>query len=74
MLGVNTYYSHRCNGHFVMGTLAEIQILGTYNIDGFNDAVFKVSAHCNRVPVTDGHTECVSVKVNVLPMSYLTLF
>ena len=22
----------------------------------------KVSAHCNRVPVEDGHTECVSVK------------
>jgi aspartate-semialdehyde dehydrogenase len=22
----------------------------------------KVSAHCNRVPVEDGHTECVSIK------------
>jgi aspartate-semialdehyde dehydrogenase len=23
----------------------------------------KVSAHCNRVPVEDGHTECVSIKL-----------
>ncbi len=23
----------------------------------------KVTAHCNRVPVVDGHTECVSIKL-----------
>jgi aspartate-semialdehyde dehydrogenase len=26
-------------------------------------ANFKISAHCNRVPVIDGHTVCVSVKL-----------
>ena len=26
-------------------------------------ANFKISAHCNRVPVVDGHTVCVSVKL-----------
>ncbi len=28
---------------------------------------FKISAHCNRVAVTDGHTECVSVKFTRKP-------
>lgn len=27
------------------------------------DADFKISAHCNRVPVFDGHTVCVSLKL-----------
>ncbi|KAK9477776.1 semialdehyde dehydrogenase [Lipomyces japonicus] len=27
----------------------------------------KVSAHCNRVPVTDGHLECVSIKFKQQP-------
>ena len=27
------------------------------------DASFVISAQCNRVPVTDGHTECVSIKL-----------
>jgi aspartate-semialdehyde dehydrogenase len=27
-----------------------------------NDERIKISAHCNRVPVTDGHMACVSVK------------
>merc|ERR1711865_558407 len=27
------------------------------------DADFKISAHCNRVNVIDGHTECVSIKL-----------
>lgn len=26
-----------------------------------NDASIKISAHCNRVPVIDGHTACVSI-------------
>lgn len=30
-------------------------------------ANFKVSAQCNRVAVTDGHTECVSVKFLIKP-------
>lgn len=27
-----------------------------------NDESIKISAHCNRVPVVDGHTACVSIK------------
>jgi len=39
------------------------KILGTLNKDKikFND--FKVSAQCNRVNVTDGHTECIQVNL-----------
>ena len=40
-----------------------LKILG--NIDGgvIKNAEYpKISAHCNRVPVTDGHTACVSVE------------
>jgi aspartate-semialdehyde dehydrogenase len=40
-----------------------LKILG--NIEGgvFKDAAFpKISAHCNRVPVADGHTACVSLE------------
>lgn len=39
------------------------KILGSLNADGtaYVDAPVTVSAHCNRVPVIDGHTECVSV-------------
>eukprot|EP00123_Amoebidium_parasiticum_P005807 comp16908_c0_seq1/m.15447 comp16908_c0_seq1/g.15447 ORF comp16908_c0_seq1/g.15447 comp16908_c0_seq1/m.15447 type:complete len:358 (-) comp16908_c0_seq1:292-1365(-) len=39
------------------------KILGTFDNSGFKNASFKISAHCNRVPVIDGHTECVSVKL-----------
>lgn len=40
-----------------------LKILGTLNRNKiiFND--FKVSAQCNRVNVTDGHTECIQVKL-----------
>lgn len=31
------------------------------------DSQFKISAQCNRVPVTDGHTECVSIKFKNKP-------
>ncbi|HWV25175.1 MAG TPA: aspartate-semialdehyde dehydrogenase [Thermomicrobiales bacterium] len=31
---------------------------------GFVPASFTVSAHCNRVPVRDGHTECASVRLS----------
>eukprot|EP00124_Ichthyophonus_hoferi_P000089 Ihof_evm9s3 gene=Ihof_evmTU9s3 len=43
--------------------LEPLKILGNVSSAGFHDAQFKVSAHCNRVPVIDGHTECVSVKL-----------
>lgn len=40
------------------------KILGTVNSSstGFVDQHLKVSAHCNRVPVLDGHTACVSLR------------
>eukprot|EP01104_Vermistella_antarctica_P008672 TRINITY_DN2188_c0_g4_i1.p1 TRINITY_DN2188_c0_g4~~TRINITY_DN2188_c0_g4_i1.p1 ORF type:complete len:386 (-),score=69.60 TRINITY_DN2188_c0_g4_i1:54-1211(-) len=35
--------------------------------DVFVDATIAVSAHCNRVPVVDGHTECVSISLRDPP-------
>jgi aspartate-semialdehyde dehydrogenase len=40
-----------------------LKILGTPE----NPTDFKISATCNRVPVVDGHMECVSVKLNSAP-------
>jgi aspartate-semialdehyde dehydrogenase len=40
-----------------------LKILGALSDDGVADANLVVSAQCNRVPVLDGHTECVSVKL-----------
>lgn len=37
------------------------KILGTLSPSGVSDAPFAVSAQCNRVPVSDGHTACVSL-------------
>ena len=37
------------------------KILGTLEKDGFQPANFTVSAHANRVPVEEGHLECVSL-------------
>ncbi|HDQ73809.1 MAG TPA: aspartate-semialdehyde dehydrogenase [Chloroflexi bacterium] len=37
------------------------KMLGALQGDGIAAAPFTVSAHCNRVPVRDGHTLCVSV-------------
>lgn len=39
------------------------KILGKLSDEGIIPETFKISAQCNRVPVTDGHTECVSVKL-----------
>jgi len=45
------------------------KILGQVNADvtGFVDQPMKVSASCNRVPVLDGHTACVSLKFQNRP-------
>jgi aspartate-semialdehyde dehydrogenase len=41
------------------------KLLGGYDAGtGFAPASFALSAHCNRVPVRDGHTECVSVRLS----------
>ena len=43
--------------------LEPLKILGTIEGGVFKNASLpKISAHCNRVPLTDGHTACVSVE------------
>jgi aspartate-semialdehyde dehydrogenase len=37
------------------------KLLGKWDGTRFVDAGLGISAHCNRVPVVDGHLECVSV-------------
>src|SRR5215831_8942759 len=39
------------------------KLLGSLNGHSVTPADIKVSAHCNRVPVEDGHTESVSIKL-----------
>jgi aspartate-semialdehyde dehydrogenase len=39
------------------------KILGRFRRDRIEPADVSVSAHCNRVAVIDGHTQCVSVKL-----------
>lgn len=40
-----------------------LKIFGEASKHGIKPASFAISAHCNRVAVTDGHTACVSVKL-----------
>jgi aspartate-semialdehyde dehydrogenase len=42
------------------------KILGRLDGDGIKPGLFVVSAQCNRVPVTDGHTLCVSVRLDTM--------
>ena len=39
------------------------KLLGRLNSDHVEDADFRMTAHCNRVAVEDGHTESVSIKL-----------
>ena len=39
-----------------------LKMLGIVRDGRINDANFIISAHTNRVAVTDGHTVCVSIK------------
>jgi aspartate-semialdehyde dehydrogenase len=39
------------------------KLLGKWNGERFVDAGLAISAHCNRVPVIDGHLECVSASL-----------
>jgi aspartate-semialdehyde dehydrogenase len=43
------------------------KILGEFARDHIEPLAARVSAHCNRVPVTDGHTETVSVELAAKP-------
>ena len=45
------------------------KLLGSLDGDHVKLLDFKLSAHCNRVAVEDGHTECVSIKLR-RPASY----
>lgn len=40
-----------------------LKILGRLHDDHIEQASFQISAQCNRVPVTDGHMESVSIKL-----------
>lgn len=44
-----------------------MKMLGGYADGSFQNADFVLSAHCNRVPVRDGHTECASVTLGSDP-------
>jgi aspartate-semialdehyde dehydrogenase len=39
------------------------KIFGEVNTEEINDSQINVSAHCNRVPVIDGHTLTISLKL-----------
>ncbi|HUA21216.1 MAG TPA: aspartate-semialdehyde dehydrogenase [Bryobacteraceae bacterium] len=43
------------------------KILGDFSAEGFRPLAAQVSAHCNRVPVVDGHTVTVSVEFERKP-------
>ncbi len=43
------------------------KLLGGFDGDSFHPAELVVSAQCNRVPVRDGHTECVSARLGSSP-------
>jgi aspartate-semialdehyde dehydrogenase len=43
------------------------KILGDYAVDHIAPLAAKVSAHCNRVPVVDGHTVTISVELSSKP-------
>ncbi len=43
------------------------KILGEFSADRIESLAAKVSAHCNRVPVVDGHTITVSVELRQKP-------
>ncbi len=41
-----------------------MKILGTFDGEKIEHRSFNISAQCNRVPVSDGHLQCVSVKLS----------
>jgi aspartate-semialdehyde dehydrogenase len=43
------------------------KILGDLSADGFQPLAAKVSAHCNRVPVVDGHMVATSIELSETP-------
>jgi aspartate-semialdehyde dehydrogenase len=43
------------------------KVLGDFAVDHIAPLAAKVSAHCNRVPVVDGHTVTISVELSSKP-------
>jgi len=41
-----------------------LKLLGRLERRAVAPLAAKITAHCNRVPVVDGHTECVSIKLS----------
>jgi aspartate-semialdehyde dehydrogenase len=57
---------------YISGEEAKVEaetrrILGTLSGDSVVDADFPISAQCNRVPVLDGHTICLSLRLSGKP-------
>ena len=52
------------------------KMLGNFAEGAFHNADFVLSAHCNRVPVRDGHTECASIELgrDVTPEEVIEAF
>jgi aspartate-semialdehyde dehydrogenase len=46
------------------------KLLGKWDGSRFVDAGIGLTAHCNRVPVLDGHTECVSIGLKKIASLY----
>lgn len=44
-----------------------LKILGEFTGDAVEPLAARISAHCNRVPVVDGHTETISVELAAKP-------
>lgn len=44
-----------------------LKILGKLEGGQISPADIKISAQCNRVPISDGHTQCVSIKFKTKP-------
>jgi aspartate-semialdehyde dehydrogenase len=44
-----------------------LKILGRFTGQEIEPLPARISAHCNRVPVTEGHTETVSVELEAKP-------
>jgi aspartate-semialdehyde dehydrogenase len=66
--GVSAFDVHDNVVPYISGEEEKIEmeaakILGSISAESaFVDNALRVSAHCNRVPVIDGHTECASVR------------
>lgn len=55
------------NGEEAKMETEPLKILGTLEDGSVKKADISISATCNRVPVSDGHLECISLKLNSKP-------